>query len=294
MHEISLMHNHELTEEDFVECCKDCQDSVSIIKPRILDFAHKIKGYSQEELTAMGPEKLYGTYQILDDLAHLQTGYYLAELILRDSEISKCLPTIRSYYTLFFSIHELQLARDILASKNPWSVVSSFPLYNRYDTLIKNQIDAMTLTDHSRLAFIGCGSVPISIILMSGKYNLSCVGVDCSPSVVELASKVIDHLGLSEKVTILHGDESLLRTFGWNIVLVAALAEPKKLIFYNIRQMIKEREDEPLVIYRTYSGMKKVLYDSVKNADITGYKIINEIYPVERVNNTTVFAKVTY
>ncbi|MDH4317149.1 MAG: nicotianamine synthase [Desulfobulbaceae bacterium] len=292
MHEITLTHHHELTEEDFYECCRDCQDSVSIIKPRIIDFAYKIKAYSHKELSGMDLERLYGTYQLLDDLAHLQTGYYLAELILREPEINRWLPTIRSYYTLFFSIHELQLARDILASKNPWGVVTSFPLYNRYDTLIKNQMAAMSLTDNSKLAFIGCGSVPMSIILMSGKYNLTCVGIDCSPTAVELASKVIDHLGLSRSVSVLHGNESLLRSIDWNIVLVAALAEPKKLIFENIKNLIREREDQPLVIFRTYTGMKRVLYDSVKDTDIKGYKIINEIYPVDRVNNTTVFAKV--
>ncbi|MEA1990769.1 MAG: hypothetical protein U9N58_01025 [Thermodesulfobacteriota bacterium] len=77
MHDISYNHQHELDEDDFSECCKDCLSSVDIIKPHIMAFATRIKGYTREMLAALSPGDLYRLYQVLDDLAHMGAGVHL-------------------------------------------------------------------------------------------------------------------------------------------------------------------------------------------------------------------------
>jgi SAM-dependent methyltransferase len=290
MHDINYSHKHELGEHDFSGCCKDCHTSVVIIKPHIMAFAARIKRYTREMLSALQPDEVYRLYQILDDLAHMDTGTHLAGLILEEPDINKALPIIRSYYSTFFDIHETYLAKELLKSDNPWETLKAFPLYPRYETLIRNQVKARHITNNSRLVFIGCGAVSMSLILLSRLYGIRSIGLESSKETAKLSTKVIKSLGLEKEVEIIHSDDLDLEKLDWDIALVAALAEPKARIFKSLGRILEERKDA-FVIFRTYTGMRAVLYEPVQPADIKGFKIVKEILPTGRVNNTTVFAE---
>ncbi len=291
MHDINFTHEHELKEHDFLGCCKDCQASLDIIKPHIMGFAERIKKSTRKMLGALEPEDLYRLYQILDDLAHMETGTHLAGLILDEPDIRRELPVIRSYYSAFFSIHEKYLAEALLKSKDPWETLKSFPFYPRYEALVRSQIEAVHTAPGSRLAFIGCGSVPMTLILLSRLYGIRSIGLDNSAETVNLSKKVIQCLGLEKEVEIIQGDDSELQGSDWDLVLVAALAEPKARIFQTLRKILKERKEHVPVIFRTYTGMRAVLYEPVQPGDIQGFTIVKEILPTGRVNNTTIFAE---
>jgi len=284
MHDINYSHQHELIEHDFLGCCKNCRASFEIIKPHIMAFAGNIKGYNKKMLEALKPEELYRLYQLLDDLAHMEAGGNLAGLILEEPDIRAELPLIRSYYSAFFDIHEIQLAKNLLKSHSPWETLKSFPLYPRYDALVRNQIEAMHIEADSTLVFIGCGPVPISLILMNRFYGLRSVGLDISGKIVELSKRVIKCLGLEKKIKIIHGDDSNLKEIDWDMVLVSALAEPKARIFKSLREVLKERKNHVPVVFRTYTGMRAVLYEPVQPEDIKGFKIISQVLPTGRVN----------
>ncbi|MDZ7695842.1 MAG: nicotianamine synthase family protein [Deltaproteobacteria bacterium] len=291
MHDINYFHEHELKEHDFLGCCKDCRNSLNIIKPHILAFAERIQQYTREMLEKLPPDELYRLYQLLDDLAHMDAGVHLAGLILEEDEIKSVLPLIRSYYAAFFAIHEAHLAKRLLASDDPWETLRKFPLYSRYEALIKSQAEALPELTQRRLIFIGCGPVPLSLILMNRLYQTRCVGLDTSPDSVDLARAVVETLGLEKDITIVHGDETALWDLDWNAVLVAALAEPKERIFQNLRRILPERDSDIPVIYRTYTGMRAVLYAPVNPDHLTDFRTIQEIFPTGRVNNTTVLAE---
>ena len=288
MHEINFFHEHELKEHDFDGCCKDCQNTLAIIKPHILGFARKIQGYSYDRLNALSARELYQLYQILDDLAHMDAGPHLSGLLLEEKEIRKVLPTIRSYYTTFFNIHERHLAKELLQSPDPWKHIETFPLYPRYEALVKNQIEAMHISKEKRLAFLGAGPVPLSLILLNRFFSIPCVGVDSNRQTVDIARQIIRCLGLEKEIDIVQGDDATLGDLDWDVVLVAALAEPKARIFSQLRHIMAERGPSP-VVFRTYTGMKAVLYKPVQPEEIKGFKIVKAVPPTGRVNNTTVF-----
>jgi hypothetical protein len=291
MHDINFSHDHELKEHDFLGCCKDCQASLDIIKPHIMGFAKHIKKYSRNMLEALKLENLYRLYQLLDDLAHMQVGVHLAGLILDEPDIRKELAAIRSYYSAFFDIHEKHLAEDLLKARDPWDTLKSFPFYPRYEAMVKTQMEAVHPSPGSRLAFIGCGPVPMTLILMSRLYGIRSMGLDNSEETVNLSKKVIQSLGLEKQIEIIQEDESGLINLDWDLVLIAALAEPKARIFQTLRKILKERKAHTPVVFRTYTGMRAVLYKPVQPGDIQGFSIVKEILPTGRVNNTTVFAE---
>lgn len=242
-------------------------------------------------LAALEPDDLYRLYQLLDDLAHMETGAHLAGLILDEPDIWRELPVIRSYYSAFFRIHEKHLAEELLESDSPWEVLKSFPLYPRYETLVRSQFEAGPIAPDSTLAFIGCGPVPMTLILMSRLYGTRSIGLDISAESVKLSNNVVRCLGLEKVIEIIQGDHFYLRELDWNVVLVSALAEPKAQIFQTLRQVLKERKAYVPIIFRTYTGMRAVLYEPVQSDAIEGLKIVKEILPTGRVNNTTVFAE---
>ena len=285
-------HNQELGDNDFSECCKNCQHSVEIIKPHLMNFYHCIKSYTIDMLLSMKDEEIYELYQVLDDIVHLDPGDRLADLILNDIEIHQTLPTIRSYYATFFSVHEYHLAQRLLQTDHPEALLKSFPLYQRYVRLVTTHVERMGLSSGSRMAFIGCGPVPMTQILLSILYGISSIGFDTDNNVVKLANRCIAHLGESEHITIVHGNETQLWEKEWNAILVAGLAEPKQRIFETLRKVFSQRGPVPLA-YRTYTGLRAVLYYPVQPEDIVGFKVIDQINPTGRVNNTLVFLELS-
>lgn len=293
MHDINFTHKHELDAHDFLGCCKDCQASLDIIKPHIMAFSERIKKYNRQMLEALDPNDLYRIYQLLDDLAHMEAGARLAGLILDEPDIRRELPIIRSYYSAFFSIHEKHLAEKLFKSDSPWETLQYFPLYSRYEILVRSQIEAIKKTTNSTMAFVGCGPVPITLILMSHLYGIRSIGLDCSKEAVNLAKKVIQVLGLENEIQIINGDDLYLRELSWDVALVAALSEPKGRIFQTLRGILKGRKMHLPVIYRTYTGMQAVLHEPVQPEDIEGFTIVKKILPTGRVNNTIVFAELS-
>ncbi len=291
MHYINFSHKHELEDQDFSGCCKDCNTSVNIIKPHIIGFAERIKKYTNEMLAELEPEDLYRLYQILDDLAHMDAGPHLAGLILNEPDIKRELPLIRTYYSEFFNIHETHLAKQLFESDSPWKILNSFPFYPRYKTLVETQFKVLPANPDTVLAFIGCGPVPMTLIIAARLYGIRSIGIDNCAETVKLSKKVIQCLKLENMINIIHGDHFLLENLNWDMVLVAALAEPKASIFKTILKILKIRKKKFHVIFRTYTGMKAVLYKPVQPGDIAGFKITKEILPLGRVNNTTVFAE---
>jgi len=292
MHDVNYQHEHELKKHDFLGCCKDCQHSLEIIKPHIMAFAERIERYDNEALKALGPEDLYRLFLLLDDLAHMDAGPHLAGLILDEPEIRSVLPRIRAYYNTFFSIHEVHLAKKLIESPSPWDTLKSFPLYPRYEALVKNQIELTRIDRGGRLVFIGCGPVPSSLILLNHLAGVRCVGLDVSQNAVNWSRRIVRCLGLEQEIDIIHDDETLLRELEWDMVLVAAMADPKARIFSNLRMIMREKgKTDTLVFFRTYSGMRAILHEPVTEEEIEGFRIVKTFYPVGRVNNTIVAAK---
>jgi cyclopropane fatty-acyl-phospholipid synthase-like methyltransferase len=292
MHDVNYHHHHELQQHEFLGCCKDCRRSLEIIKPHVMAFAEKIKQYDQVALRALDPDDLYRLFLLLDDLAHMEAGEHLAGLILDEPEIKDALPMIRTYYDTFFSIHEVHLAEKLLLTSAPWATLESFPLYPRYEALVKNQIELNNLEDGGRLAFIGCGPVPSSLILLNHLAGIRSVGLDISRDTVALSRQVVQSLGLEKEIDIVHGDETLLEELDWDAILVAAMAMPKKRIFGNLRRIMQEKgKTDARVFFRTYTGMRAILHAPVTADEIEGFTIVGRFFPMGRVNNTVVVAK---
>ena len=67
---------------------------------------------------------------------------------------------------------------------------------------------------------------------------------------------------------------------------------PKKRIFGNLRRIMQAKgKADATVFYRTYTGMRAILHAPVTDDDIQGLTIVGRFFPMGRVNNTVVVAK---
>jgi hypothetical protein len=261
------------------------------IRSHISHFYDNIKYRDLSTTSESDLTELYGVFSELDELGHMNVDNEMCELILRDPVIQPLLPKIHTSYSNFFSLHETQLARNILGNENPWKMLESFPLYPRYENLIN--IHVQNSPEIDVLAFIGCGPLPVTLLLFSKLYGICCIGIDNDPEAVALAKSCVKHFGLEKEISIIEGDETVLSKIEWDSVLIAGLAEPKQRIFRNLRNTIKKRNKELKnqisVCYRNYTGMRQLLYQPVRPEHTRGFRKIKEIYPSGGVNNTLVF-----
>jgi hypothetical protein len=287
MHKARYIHNHVLNSKSFTGCCLDCDRSFNIIKTHILDFYEEIRNYTYPSLNCLPVNELYRKYQLLDDITKLKGGDNLSRMILNDSAVKRVLPHVREFYVFFFEIHEKFLANEIISSPYPWTVLDNFELLPRYKGLINNQLDLLKLKQKERIIFIGCGPLPVSLIVLKKYFDIDSVGIDSDPNAVEFANDCLKKLGVNNGIKIIHGDETVVSKFSDNKVMIAAMATPKKRIFSYLR-LLAEKKNDLKIIYRTYSGLRALLYLPVSSDDIQGFSKVNEIKHSGKINNTLV------
>jgi hypothetical protein len=74
--------------------------------------------------------------------------------------------------------------------------------------------------------------------------------------IAALSERVLDKLGLGSAIEVVCGNETALAGLEYDSVMVAALAEPKKRLFRNVRRLVAS---ETKILYRTYSGMRAIV-----------------------------------
>ena len=270
---------------------QDSKKQLYDIKKGILHFYSKINEFDLSKATESNLAELYDLFSDLYELVHMNVSEDIYHAIFMDPVIRSLLPTIHRSYSSFFNVHETHLAREILVHDDPWKMLESFPLYQRYVNLIKVQVQ--NSPEIENLAFIGCGPLPVTLLLFNKLHNIRCIGIDKDPEAVELAKKCVKHFGLEKEISIILGDETALSGIEWDSVLIAGLTEPKSRIFRNLYYIIKMKKLElkkPISIcYRNYTGLRQLLYWPVRPEHIQGFRKIKEIYPSGGVNNTLVF-----
>ncbi len=256
---------------------------------KIKEIASSIKDYDELKLQEMPLDKIVPLLDSVGEIAHDQTiDFHSAKHILDDELMNNALKTIRRFYVDFGVKIETENAQKILESDDPWNTLESFHFYNRYEGLIRNESQLVSFTPGQKFVFIGSGPLPLTLILLNKTFGVHGIGIEMLPEVAELSQRVIDKLGLSSQIDVLVGEETCLNNIDYDIVMVAALAEPKERVFTNIWDTV---DTSTPVIYRTYTGMRAILYSPVTERATRGFHKVVMILPTGKVNNTSVLIR---
>ena len=263
--------------------------------PKIEEIANKLENYgidSLNDMSSLNDVDLGEITKLLDEIeviAHDETiDFDSAKHILDDEKMNNALKLIRKFYLYIGARLETSNAMEIIKSDDPKATLDTFHFYERYQGLLTNESKLAHWHEDKTFVFVGSGPLPLTLILFREKFGCKCIGIEIQEDVAELSREVIKKLGLDDGIEILVGDETLLKDIDFDILMVAAFAEPKERVFANVWEIVDEKTP---VLVRTYSGMRAILYAPLTDTILRGFHKEIMLLPIGNSNNTSVLLR---
>lgn len=263
--------------------------------PKIEEIADKLENYgidSLDDLSSLNDVDLDEITSLLDEIeviAHDETiDFDSAKHILDDEKMNNALKLIRKFYLYIGARLETNNAMEIIEADDPQAALDTFHFYERYQGLLTNESKLAHWHEDKTFVFVGSGPLPLTLILFRQKFGCRCIGIEIHEEVAELSKKVIKQLGLDDGIEIMVGDETLLKDIDFDILMVAAFAEPKERVFANVWEIVDEKTP---VLVRTYSGMRAILYAPLTDTILRGFHKEVMLLPLGNSNNTSVLLR---
>ena len=263
--------------------------------PKIEEIADKLENYGVDSLddisslNSVDLEEIKGLLDEIEVIAHDDTiDFDSAKHILDDEKMNKALKLIRKFYLYIGARLETNNAQEIINSDDPQAALDTFHFYERYEGLLTNESKLAHWHEDKTFVFVGSGPLPLTLILFRQKFGCKCIGIEIQDDVAELSREVIKKLGLDDGIEILVGDETLLKDLDFDILMVAAFAEPKERVFANVWEIVDEKTP---VLVRTYSGMRAILYAPLTDTILRGFHKEVMLLPIGNSNNTSVLLR---
>lgn len=253
---------------------------------KILEIASGLEGYTSKKIEEALLEELLPFLESIEEIAHDESiDFDSAKHILENEKMNNALKVIRKFYFELAIKMETEKAVETIESENPWQTLESFYFFERYEKLVSDKWNLAKFSGDEPLVFIGGGPIPLTLILFNKLYGIKGISIEIREDMVELSKNVLKMLDLDSEIEVVHGAETKIAGKHYENIMIAALAEPKKRVFKNIRDSVNH---ETKIIYRTYTGMRAILYSPVTKDSISGFKVLDRNLPAGKVNNTSV------
>jgi hypothetical protein len=249
-----------------------------------------VKDIEETEILENSSPDLQAAFKRLDELAAMEVDGEVTDLLLKSPEFNSLLPAISRFRFLYNLKLEIEEAKSLLSSRNPWETLQNYTFYPNYLQLARTEYAGSGLKPGDYVLFLGSGPLPLSLIVLCHEYDISGIGIEQERERACLSRKVIAHLGLSERIQIIEGNHFILPLeSSCELYMVAAQAEPKKEIFEQLSKVLPEGSN---ISYRLYEkGLRRLLDCSSLFELPAGFEEYLRVQPEPPVNNTVVFLK---
>lgn len=150
--------------------------------------------------------------------------------------------------------------------------VVDYPLFSRFERLIEREVGLLDGYIPRRVLFIGSGPMPITALCLQHRLNAPVDCLERDPEAVAESSLVLDRLGYSASIQVLHGQGELVDVSEYDVILVALLAKPKRAILESI---VHSSRDDVRIICRTSEGSRCFFYEpTVQEAIVQPLRLI--------------------
>jgi hypothetical protein len=256
----------------------------------LMDIYALVRDLSQEEILESASSELQAAFKKLDKLAALDEDEKLIEEIHKSPEFDSLLSVISCFRFSYNLKLEIENAKGLLASSNPWETLRNFTFYPNYMQLANTEYTGACLKPEDCVLFLGSGPLPLSLITLCHEHGVRGVGVEQNRERANLSRGVISRLGLSENIRIIEGNHfNISSKIDFDLYMIAAQAEPRKEIFEHLAKVLPGGSK---VSYRIYEkDLRKIL----DGCSLFGLPAVFEEYlrvqPKPPVNNTVVFLR---
>jgi len=254
----------------------------------IREIYSAIKGLKDKERDHDHSNHLTTVFQRLEYLIARDISDKRAEELLSNSEFDSAFDVITRFRSRYMAKLEIEHAKAILKSREPWEALKKFVHLPNYLQLARTEYHGSGVKPGERVLFLGSGPLPLSIIVLCHQYGLKGIGIEEEPDRAELSRTVLDKLGLSDRIKIITGNQySVPLEERPALVMVAAQAEPKRDIFDHLAKILPAGTK---VSYRIYEkGLRKLL-DTFSRYELPAqFEEYLRVRPKPPANNTVVF-----
>jgi hypothetical protein len=261
------------------------------ITEEIAAIHHSIKDFVDRGVYQDPTGHLKAVFRQLDYLIALDIDNRSAEDILSNFRFNSAFDAISTFRSQYTAELEAEQAESILKSEDPWNALTNFTYLPNYIQLAQTECRGAGLKPGDTVLFLGSGPLPLTLIILCHQHGLNGIGIEQYPERVELSRRVLEKLGLSSQIRIIHGNHLMLPLAETSdLVMVAALAEPKKEIFDHLASVLPAGTK---ISYRTYEkGLRRMLDTFYRYKLPEQLREYLRIPPEPPANNTSVFLNV--
>ena len=153
-----------------------------------------------------------------------------------------------------------------------------------YDELREKKIKMANITKNSKILVIGCGSLPVTSILIGSMTHSDIVGTDFDKKAVLKAKKFVNNHGPSIKLKIEHGDGLTYAIENFDVIFVLYGLKRQLEILSNISEKIIS---DMLIVFRTTQD--------VINQEFNGTKLLSEMFDIkDSLSSDTIYTSYSY
>lgn len=265
-----------------------CYYAAESVTEEIMELYSVIRSIKAEESYQNLSDNLNTVFQRLDYLIAQDICDKRAEEFIYNPGFDSAFDAISSFRSLYIVEIKVEHAKAIIKSGDSWKTLKNFAYIPNYLQLAKTEYQGSQLKPGDQVLFLGSGPLPISLILLCRRYGLRGVGIEQEPDRAELSRMVLQKLEFSDHIRIIAGNHfTLPLEEKFELIMVAAQAEPKKAIFDHLAEVLPAGTK---VSYRLYEKGLRRLLDTFSRYELPkAFVEYLRIAPKPPVNNTVVF-----
>jgi precorrin-6B methylase 2 len=129
-----------------------------------------------------------------------------------------------------------------------WEIADTWSYQNNIITRIYNktigkeyrkEYENCSISSHTSILHIGCGSYPLTEIILASCTTGQIVGIDKNSKSVQRGQQVIKKNKLDNRITLKHGDGLDFPVEEFDVIIVSSCSQPKVKILQHLFQKVK-------------------------------------------------------
>lgn len=189
----------------------------------------------------------------------------------RAKSVLRCLApdmisNLNGAYSLWESSLEYQFAEALIQGR---ASLSDYPLYDRFEELIRRELALISDVRPTQILVIGSGPFPVSAIHVHLQTGLPVDCVSRSLDAVSISRQVLSKCGLDSSVRVFPEGDAAYAACSHDLMLIELLARSKRPILRNLRK----RNPGAPILCRTSLGVRRLVHETTSDRDLRGFYI---------------------
>jgi len=126
----------------------------------------------------------------------------------------------------------------------------------------RKEVNKFNLSKSKKILHIGCGSYPITALILAEMKVIRIVAIDHNEKCVKIAKKVLEQKNMNGKISVELGEGINYPLIGFDTIIASGCSQPKIQV---INHILKNSDKKSKIIIRASFYKDKIIKDIIKN-----------------------------